>query len=241
MNYLLVVLVIGLLITVHELGHLLAALRSGLPVKRFSVGFGPKLFSFWRNGVEYCISLIPLGGYVLPEVEDEKQFFAIPARKRIVFALGGPMGNLVFGFILFAAANLLNQGFSVGAVLLMPVEQTLYLIKGIISTIPMIFTHTDQLAGVVRIVAQGGELVQSGLASLLIFTAFLSINFAIFNLLPIPVLDGGQILLTLLEKLNPGLVRIRIPLAIAGWLVMIGLMIYVTSLDIIKLSSGSMF
>lgn len=240
MNYLLVILIIGVLITVHELGHLFAALRSGLPVKRFSVGFGPVLFGFRRGGVEYCISLIPLGGYVLPDVEDEEQFFAIPAGKRIVFSLGGPAGNLFFGFILFAAANWLNYGFSAGAVLLMPVEQTFFLIKGIVSAIPMIFTQTDQMAGVVGIVAQGGELVQSGLVSLLFFAAFLSINFAIFNLLPVPVLDGGQILLTLLEKLSPGLVRARIPLAIAGWLVMIGLMVYVTSLDIIRLGTGLM-
>lgn len=141
---------------------------------------------------------------------------------------------------MFAGANILNYGFSVGAVLFMPVEQSLYLIKGIVSTVPMMFTHMDQMAGIVGIVAQGGELVKSGLISLLIFAAFLSINFAIFNLLPVPVLDGGQILLTILEKLNPGLVRIRIPLAIAGWLVMIGLMIYVTSLDIIRLGNISL-
>ena len=58
------ILVLGVLIFVHELGHFLAARRIGVRVLTFSLGFGPKLLKFRRGDTEYCVSAIPLGGYV---------------------------------------------------------------------------------------------------------------------------------------------------------------------------------
>jgi len=64
-------LTLGITIFVHELGHFLAAKRRGLVIKRFSIGFGPKIFGWERDGVEYRLSLIPFGGYVaLPQLAD---------------------------------------------------------------------------------------------------------------------------------------------------------------------------
>ena len=56
--------VLGVLVFVHELGHFLLARWHGVRVLTFSLGFGPKLFSFRRGDTEYCLSAIPLGGYV---------------------------------------------------------------------------------------------------------------------------------------------------------------------------------
>jgi len=62
---------LGFTIFIHELGHFLAARRRGLVITRFSVGFGPKIFGWTRNGVEYRLSAIPFGGYVaLPQLVD---------------------------------------------------------------------------------------------------------------------------------------------------------------------------
>ena len=58
------VFVLGVLIFVHELGHFMMARRIGVRVLTFSLGFGPKLIGFTRGETEYCISLVPLGGYV---------------------------------------------------------------------------------------------------------------------------------------------------------------------------------
>src|SRR5436189_5769123 len=58
------VFVLGFLIFVHELGHFLMARRIGVRVLTFSLGFGPKLLSIKRGDTEYCISAVPLGGYV---------------------------------------------------------------------------------------------------------------------------------------------------------------------------------
>ena len=56
--------VLGVLVFVHELGHFLAARRLGVRVLTFSLGFGPKIVRVRRGDTEYCISAIPLGGYV---------------------------------------------------------------------------------------------------------------------------------------------------------------------------------
>ena len=56
--------VLGVLVFVHELGHFLVARWYGVRVLTFSLGFGPKLVKVNRGGTEYCISVVPLGGYV---------------------------------------------------------------------------------------------------------------------------------------------------------------------------------
>ena len=58
------VVVLGVLIFVHELGHFAAAKSVGIEVQRFSIGLGPKLWGFQRGETEYVLSVIPLGGYV---------------------------------------------------------------------------------------------------------------------------------------------------------------------------------
>jgi regulator of sigma E protease len=62
----------------------------------------------------------------------------------------------------------------------------------------------------------------------------LSLNLAILNLLPLPPLDGGKIVLCLLEKVHPQLARLHFPLAIFGWVCLLGLMGYTTVLDIAR-------
>ncbi len=56
--------VIGPLIFIHELGHFLVAKWRGVRVERFSLGYPPRLFGFRRGDTDYCVSAIPLGGYV---------------------------------------------------------------------------------------------------------------------------------------------------------------------------------
>jgi len=118
----LVMLLVGLVIFVHELGHFLAARRLGLVVDVFSLGFGPALWKRKINGIEYRISAIPLGGYVAipqldpsgmetvqgehqPEAGDkEKELPRVlpPAApwKRIIVAIAGPLGNVALAVVL---------------------------------------------------------------------------------------------------------------------------------------------
>lgn len=232
MSYFVIVFSIGFLILIHEAGHFLAARWMKIPVARFSLGFGPKVWGFIKGGTEYRLSLIPLGGYVLPAIEDEDEFFQIPVYKRIVFSLGGPVANFILPLFLFALINTLMSGFSLTGIFVKPVAQTVTSVYKFLEALPLLFSRPDQLSGVVGIVVQGSRFIGADIIKVLYFAVMLSLNLAIFNLLPIPALDGGKVMLYLLEKIHPKMLRLHLPLAVAGWLLLIGLMVYATVLDI---------
>ena len=105
------IVVVGVLIFVHELGHFLAARLFGVRVEVFSLGFGPKLFSFIKGETEYRISAVPLGGYVrlygehpetVPLVVDKEKAFAFkkPWQKALI-VLAGPGFNFLFALLAF--------------------------------------------------------------------------------------------------------------------------------------------
>ncbi|HEV8247706.1 MAG TPA: RIP metalloprotease RseP [Polyangiaceae bacterium] len=113
MDLLYFVILISSLIFVHELGHFLFAKAFGVKVITFSLGFGPKIVRLRGRETEYCISLLPLGGYVkmleesksdivLPE-DRRRTFESLPAYKRLVVVLAGPLMNLVFPVLLYFA------------------------------------------------------------------------------------------------------------------------------------------
>ncbi|MCK4957118.1 MAG: RIP metalloprotease RseP [Candidatus Cloacimonetes bacterium] len=106
------VFVLGLLVAVHEGGHFIAAKMMGVEVEKFSIGFGPKLVAFSKNGTEYRISLIPLGGYLKMKDEnpgeeitgssEDGSFQTKKWYQRAFIAVAGPLANFIFAiFILF--------------------------------------------------------------------------------------------------------------------------------------------
>jgi regulator of sigma E protease len=102
------VLVLGILVFVHELGHFLVAKALGIGVKVFSLGFGPRLLGFRRGGTDYRISLIPLGGYVRlqgDEADDERngapeEFLGRPKWQRFLVYVAGAAFNIVLAVLL---------------------------------------------------------------------------------------------------------------------------------------------
>jgi regulator of sigma E protease len=118
----LIVLFFGGSIFVHELGHFLAARRRGVKVERFSIGFGPRIFG-WRgkDGVEYRLSWIPLGGYVaLPQLADlgeieggssgvREPLPPISYATKIIVFVAGAVFNLIFAFLLACILWLVGQ------------------------------------------------------------------------------------------------------------------------------------
>lgn len=111
------VLLISVLIFIHELGHFATAKAFGIKVLVFSVGFGPKLIRLRGKETEYCVGLLPFGGFVrmLEESkntkpirpEDKKRTFEAQALwKRIVVVLAGPAMNLVFPIVLYTSVFL---------------------------------------------------------------------------------------------------------------------------------------
>ena len=104
------IVLLGIVIFVHELGHFLAAKARGVKVLKFSLGMGPEMVGFTRGETRYCVSWIPLGGFVqmagdhldpdgrLPEGGPE-QFLTHPWYGRVAIAVAGPAANLVAAFV----------------------------------------------------------------------------------------------------------------------------------------------
>jgi len=232
MSYFLAALVVGFVILFHELGHFIAAKRVGVPIAIFSIGFGPRLTAWKWGETEYRLSLIPLGGYVLPAVADEKEFFQLSVKKRILMTVGGPLASFILPIICFSIIYSSQPGLSFIELLYLPLLQSTTIIYEIIIFLPTVFSQSDQLSGIVGIITQGGSIIGNNLMNTLQFMALISLNLTVLNLLPLPVLDGGKILLYLLEKIHPASLRLHLPLAVCGWVLILGLMLYVTVGDL---------
>ena len=114
-----VVLLFGASIFVHELGHFLVARVRGLKIEGFSIGFGPKVFGWTRDGIEYAVRWIPAGGFVaLPQMitseaiegksESQEELPPVSPLSRILVSLAGPAMNAVFAFCIAAAIYVLG-------------------------------------------------------------------------------------------------------------------------------------
>jgi regulator of sigma E protease len=111
MEVLYFIVLVGVLISVHELGHFTWAKFFGVRVLKFSLGFGPRIAGFTRGGTEYVIAAFPLGGYVrmlgegandvVEEADQGKAFSHQPLWKRTIIVVAGPAMNLVFPLALF--------------------------------------------------------------------------------------------------------------------------------------------
>ncbi|MBE6554792.1 MAG: site-2 protease family protein [Ruminococcaceae bacterium] len=106
---LLAILVFGLLIMIHELGHFLVARACGVGIHEYSIGMGPKLISkkSEKTGTEYSLRALPIGGYVSMVGEDEESdspeaFGNKPVWQRILIVLAGPFMNVLLGFLLMS-------------------------------------------------------------------------------------------------------------------------------------------
>ncbi len=116
------VVLLGVLIFVHELGHFLAAKAVGIGVERFSIGLGPRVWGYTRGETEYVLSAIPLGGYVkmqgmedevmehleggaadAPRRRDQRDFDAKPIWARAFVISAGVIMNMLFAVLLYGA------------------------------------------------------------------------------------------------------------------------------------------
>jgi regulator of sigma E protease len=105
------VLLLSIVVIAHEYGHYKTGRLLGIGVERFSIGFGPALYKWTRDGVEFKIGAVPLGGYVkfvgeepdkpVSDDQRDKAFSTAPVYKRMLTVVAGPAMNVVLGFVLF--------------------------------------------------------------------------------------------------------------------------------------------
>ena len=345
-----VVVLLGVLIFVHELGHFLMAKRAGVGVLKFSLGFGPRIIGRKIGETEYLLSLIPLGGYVkllgespdeeLPEEDKARSFLKQTVWKRILIVAAGPVFNLLLALVIFTLVNMIGlpvltteigslqpdsaaieSGMKTGdRIIVMDgksvtkwdeiseivtkskgrplrvtvrrdaitlditvtprsmktrnlfgeevesykigispsphtvierrnplsafgegIRQTWIISKLTVISIYKLFQGVispKTLGGPILIAQIAGAQAKEGIVHFLLFMALLSINLAILNLLPIPILDGGHLLFYGIELLTGREINVRWREMAqqVGFVLLILLMIFVFMMDIERLN-----
>jgi regulator of sigma E protease len=345
-----VIILLGVLIFVHELGHFLVAKRAGVGVQKFSLGFGPRIIGKKVGETEYILSLIPLGGYVkllgessgeeLSPEDEKRSFMRQSVWKKIGIVAAGPVSNLLLAVLIFTVVNMIglpaltseignlqsgsaaqDAGIKIGdkiiaidgtavtrwdeiseiisksggkslvitarresqslSIAVVPklmkatnvfgevvetykigispspttvierknpvsalwtgLGQTWMISKLTVISIVKMFqgvVSPKSLGGPILIAQIAGAQVREGIVHFILFMAMLSINLAILNLLPIPVLDGGHLLFFLIELVTGREVNLRWREVAqqVGFALLIMLMVFVFMMDIERLN-----
>lgn len=346
------IIVLGILVLVHELGHFFTALKLGVDVEEFGIGFPPRLFKIKRKNITYSINLIPIGGFVKikgesgEDSDDPHSFVNQSTWKKSSILSAGVLMNFLLAFVLFSIGFMIGlpqaldetvpmerirdkgitiievssnkpaglAGLQVSdkiiAVNDQPVdssEEVSQIIQGDIVTelnitvkrgeeikvlpIPTASIIDDQprligigmvdtgvvsygfftsiwkglettvlmtgrfvqafynlivnlitegkldasLSGPVGVAIIAGQVARLGFIYVLQFTAILSINLAIINILPFPALDGGRLLFVLAEKITGRKLNNKIEALIhnSGFLLLILVLVFITWRDVI--------
>lgn len=251
-NTIKIIFLLGFLILIHEGGHFTVAKLCKVKVKEFAIGFGKIIWQKQGKETKYTLRLIPLGGFCNMEGEDEESddegsFSKASVWKRILIVVAGATVNIVFGilvyFILISAVGIqfvdstkdtiLNRIYYGG-------KATGEFIITILESIKTLFTgglSTNQMVGIVGI----SEVViqTSGIINYLHLLAVISVSLGITNLLPIPALDGGKILILLIEVIRrkPMKIETEAKIQLIGFSILMALFLFVTYNDIIRIAS----
>lgn len=235
-GFLKIAFLLGFLIFIHELGHFLVAKLFNVKIKQFAIGFGPTIWKKQGKETSYELKLIPMGGFVnmLGEeepVEDERAYNKKSIPQRILILLAGGTVNIIFGLIVCAIVAASILGIKNGLLF------TGQFLTATFQGLGEIFTgkvQADQLVGVVGI--SDMVVATNGLRDFAYMLAVISVSLGITNLLPFPPLDGGKILLLIIEAIRrkPLKENIEIGIQMLGFFLLIGLSILVTYNDILR-------
>ena len=249
-NALKIIFLLGFLIFINEGGHFCVAKLCKIKVKEFAIGFGKIIWQKQGNETKYTLRLIPLGGFCSMEGEDEESdddraFSKASVWKRMAIVLAGPIVNIVFGLVVYYILVA-----SIGIQFANPADDTVInrltysgkatgeFIIAILDSIKTLFTggaSVDQMVGIVGI----SEIVvkTAGIANYINLMALISISLGITNLLPIPALDGGKILILIIEIIRRKQMKIETEAKIQmiGFSILLALSLIVTYNDIIRI------
>ena len=249
-NAIKIILLLGFLIIIHEGGHFIVARLCKVKVNEFAIGFGKILWQKQGKETKYTLRMIPLGGFCNMEGEAEESdaegsFSKVSVWRRMAIVVAGAVVNILFGilvyFVLISAVGIqfadpakdtiLNRIYYGG-------RATGAFIGTIFESIKTLFTGglaTDQIVGIVGI----SEVVvqTSGIINYLHLLAVISVSLGVTNLLPIPALDGGKILILLIELIRrkPMKMETEAKIQLIGFSILMALFLMVTYNDILRI------
>lgn len=355
MTILSALVLLGILIFVHEVGHFMVAKALGVKVLKFSLGFGPKVLGRRYGETEYLISAFPLGGYVkmlgedleeeLSEEEKMRSYNYQPVWKRAAIVFFGPLFNLLFACLVFffiftqgvphllpvigevmpgspaeraglqkgdrivkidgeaisrwdemtavihgrpdmelvvsyerggdvlsahvsperkTVKDVFGQDKEVGLIGITPAGDTGVREESLSGAVVVAFQKTwqvtvltlmaivkliqriipaDTIGGPILIFQMAGQQASQGAMSFFSFMAIISINLAVLNLLPIPILDGGHLLFLGIEAVRKKPLSERVVMVAQriGLVLLLTLMAFAFYNDIVRLFTGTTF
>ena len=232
-----IIFLLGFLIFIHEGGHFLVAKLCKVRVNEFAIGFGPTIWKKQTKETKYALRLIPLGGFVSMEGEDEYSekegsFSKASIPKRIAIVAAGAFVNIVFGLLVYFILIAIIYGN-----LNIAIQATGSFITSLGESIKMLFTGQvgiDDLSGPVGISSVVSQT--TNIVNYLYILSVISVSLGVTNLLPIPALDGGKILILIIEAIRrkPLKQETEIQIQLLGFSLIIALSIYVTYNDVLK-------
>jgi regulator of sigma E protease len=238
--------VFTLIVVVHEYGHFITARKAGIKVYEFSMGFpfSPRLFTLFRHKeTAFTVRLLPIGGFVRFSQngdEDATELFETSNNKRALVLSAGSLFNIIFAFIVFVPVFVIGNHLNLIDAIWLSAKTVGEILSGTIMFILNIFTGHGTMEGVsgpVGIAAMTGQAASKGILSLIYFTGVLSISLGIMNLLPLPALDGGHLIMLFIESirkktLSPKIYQVVTLIGLSLFLV---LTVAVTYKDVAKL------
>lgn len=237
LNAIKIVFLLGFLVFIHESGHFFVAKLCKVKVNEFAIGFGPTIWSKQGKVNKYALRLIPLGGFVSMEGENERSkkegsFSEASIPKRIAIVMAGGLVNIVFAIIAFWCLSACfvgpqNAFYNAG-----------YFIKLMCKGIIELFTgkaKIDQMMGPVGISSVVSNT--SGFADFIYILSVISLSLGVTNLMPFPPLDGGKVVLLIIEAIlkKPLSQKTEVIIQSIGFCLLITLSIFVTFNDIARL------
>lgn len=246
LNAIKIIFLLGFLVLIHEGGHFLAAKACKVNVEEFSIGFGPVIWAKTKNNTLYRIGCIPFGGYVRMTGENERSdakgaFNNAKLIHRIFIVAAGGVINIIFALIVFFILSVFYEGVA-GYPIFQKVDfafrNTCGFVLSVIDSLKMLFTGKvgiDQMAGPVGI----SEIVveTKGIYNFIHLLCLVSLSLGVTNLLPFPALDGGRIVLLIIEGIRGKALSKEVELKIQsiGFSILIIFAIIVTYKDILRI------
>jgi regulator of sigma E protease len=341
-----IVVGLGFIIFIHELGHFLAAKMCKVKILTFALGFGPDIVKYTYNGTKYCIKAFPLGGFVSMEGEDpdkitgaQGEYLSLKWYKKVLISFAGPFANYILAVFILAFVFSIggiskdSTSSSIGYVIenspakqagvmaqdkIKAIDgiqintwdeltsnfknkagkQTVFTVErgansfdlsvivppaaslgffGVIGITPLVvkeklglakslrlgversiditvrsvkhivgkvisFEKPD-VAGIIGVVGAMAKVAKTGIYDYLILLGMISVSLGLFNLFPIPMVDGGMMVLFLIE----GIIRKRISAKAVqvyntiGLVIVIGIVLFATYSDILRLIAAKAF
>jgi regulator of sigma E protease len=226
--------VLGIIIVFHELGHFLVAKFFRIKVETFSVGFGPRLFGFRYGETDYRLSMFPLGGYV--KMTDG--VISNPKWQRFLVAAGGPAMNFVLAVALLTGLFMSGTNFSdaFAKALQRTIEDGALIVRALGELVTG-QASIRSLDGPLSIMRATRDFYQAGFSPLIALMSMISLNLGLMNLLPIPLLDGGLMFMLGIECLMGRDLSLRMKERVVqvGLVFLLTLMVFVLYNDVMKL------